>query len=117
VRQLGGVAVRLGRRQVNLVEHRDDPQVLLQRQIQVRQRLRLDALCGIHQQHGALTRFQRAGYLVGEVHVTGGVDQVQHMINAVDAPGQPDVLCLDGDAPLALDVHPVEVLRPVVARV
>ena len=49
VRQLGGVAVRVGRRQIDLVEHRDDAEIFFQCQVQVRQRLRLDALRGVHQ--------------------------------------------------------------------
>jgi hypothetical protein len=54
----------------------------------------------------------RAGDLVGEVDVAGGIDQVEHVLAAVlAAPGQPDGLALDRDAALALDVHPVQVLR------
>ena len=41
-----------------------------------------------------------------------GVDEVEHVGAAVRAgPGQPDGLALDRDAALALDVHPVQVLR------
>jgi hypothetical protein len=60
VGDLAGVALRLRGRQVDLVEHRDDRQVVLQRHVQVGQRLRLDALGGVDQQHGALARGQRA---------------------------------------------------------
>ena len=110
VGDLGGVAVRVGGGQVDLVEHRDDVQIAVQRQIEVGQRLRLDALSGVHQQHRTLARLQRPRHLVGEVDVAGGVDQMQHVVGAVDLPRQPDVLRLDGDAALTLDVHPVQVL-------
>ena len=40
-----------------------------------------------------------------------GVDQMQHVIGAIDVPRQPHVLGLDGDAAFPLDVHPVQVLR------
>jgi hypothetical protein len=43
------------RREVDLVDHRDDFQVVLQGQVQVGQGLGLDALAGIHQQQGPLT--------------------------------------------------------------
>ena len=50
VRDLGGVQVGLRRRQVDLVQHRDDVQVVLERQVEVGQRLRLDALRGVDEQ-------------------------------------------------------------------
>ena len=51
-------------------------------------------------------------HLVGEVDVPGGVDEVQDVRHAVaGGVGQADGLALDRDAALALDVHPVEVLR------
>src|SRR6202035_3640375 len=42
VGDLGGVAIRVGGRQVDFVEHRDDVQVAVQRQVKVGQRLGLD---------------------------------------------------------------------------
>ena len=62
----------------------------------------------VDQEHGALAGGQRAGDLVAEVDVAGGVDQVEDVAVVHD----PDVLGLDGDAPLPLDVHGVEVLLP-----
>ena len=111
VRDLAGVAVGVGGGQVDFVEHRNDVQVAVERQVQVGQRLRLDALGGVDQQHRTLASLQRARHLVGEVDVAGGVDQMQDVVGTVNLPGQPHVLRLDGDAALALDVHPVEVLR------
>ena len=110
--QLLGVLLRLGRRQVDLVEHRDDREVVLHREVEVRQRLRLDPLSGVDEQDGALAGGQAARHLVGEVDVPGGVDHVQRVGRPVELPRHPDGLALDGDATLALDVHPVEVLRP-----
>ena len=88
-------------------------QVGVQCQVQVGQRLRLDALGRVDQQDRALAGGQRPGHLVGEVHVARRVDQVEHVLDAVlAAPRQPDGLALDRDAALALDVHPVQVLGP-----
>ena len=112
VGDLGGVLLRLRRRQVDLVQHRDQVQVGLDGQVQVGERLRLDPLRGVDQQDRALAGGQRPGHLVGEVDVAGRVDQVQHVLVTVRRrPGQPDGLALDRDAALALDVHPVQVLR------
>ena len=77
--EFGGVAVRLRGREVDLVQHRDDLQVGAQRQVQVGQRLRLDALRGVDQQDRSLAGGQAAGDLVAEVDVAGGVDQVEHV--------------------------------------
>ena len=115
VRDLLGIAVGVGGGKVDLVQHRDDGQVLVHRQVQVCQRLRLDPLRGVDKQNGTLTRFERTRHLVGEVDVTRGVDEVQHVVGlrpvrAVGLPGQAHVLRLDRDATLTLDVHAVEVL-------
>src|SRR6202034_4465510 len=58
--------------------------------------------------HGPLAGGQRPADLVAEIHVAGRVDQVQRVV----LPRHPHVLGLDGDAPLPLDVHRVEVLLP-----
>ena len=101
-------ADRVGRRQVDLVEDRHDLEVVLNGLVAVGERLGLNALRGVDQEHGSLAGRQRAGDLVAEVDMAGGVDQVE------DVPGvhDPDVLGLDGDPPLPLDVHGVEVLLP-----
>ena len=104
------VALRLRGGEVDLVEHRDDPEVGFQRHVQVGERLRLDALRGVHEEHGALAGGQASRYLVAEVDVAGGVDQVQDVVAVITPPGQPDGLALDRDAALTLDVHPVQVL-------
>ncbi len=111
VRDLTGIPVRVGGGQVDLVEHRNNGEVVVHRQVQVGQRLRLDTLSGVDEQHSPLARLQRTAHLVGEVDVSGGVDQVDDVVLVTDLPRQPNVLRLDGDATLAFDIHPVEVLR------
>ena len=110
---LGGVTVGVGRGQVDLVEGGDDLFVVLEGLIGVRQGLGLDALGGVDQEHHPLAGGQAAADLVAEVHVAGGVDEV----DGVAFPMHPHVLGLDGDPPLPLDIHGVEVLLPHVARV
>ena len=69
--------VGVGLRQVDLVDDRDDLQVVLDRQVGVRERLRLEPLRGVHQQERALARLERARDLVCEVDVPRRVDQVE----------------------------------------
>ena len=106
VLDLHRVAVGIGGRQVDLVERGHDLEVVLHRQVAVGQRLRLDALGGVDHQHHALARGERPADLVAEVDVARRVDQVEHVALPLDT----HVLRLDRDAPLALEVHRVEVL-------
>ena len=102
-------AVGVGGRQVDLVEDGQDLEVVVERLVDVGERLRLHALAGVHHQDGALAGRQRARHLVGEVDVAGRVHQVELIGLAVlglvvEAHG----LRLDGDAALALDVHGIQ---------
>ena len=104
--------LRLGRRQVDLVEHRNHGYALLGRRIAIGDRLRLDALRRVDDQQRALAGRERARHLVGEVDMPGSVDQVE-VVDAAVARLVPERcgLRLDGDAPLALEVHRIEDLR------
>jgi hypothetical protein len=103
--------VRLRVRQVDLVQDQEDFQVLFQRHVDVRQRLGLHPLRGVHDQDRSLAGAQAAGDLIGEIDVARRIDQVEDVFLPV--PGgiaHADGLRLDGDPPLALDVHLVEEL-------
>jgi hypothetical protein len=111
-------AIGLGPREVDLVERGDQLEPRVHGQVRVRERLRLDALRRVHYEQRAIARGQRARHLVSEVHVAGRVDQVQAVGLAVTrgvlhAHG----LRLDRYAALALELHLVEELRAVLARV
>jgi hypothetical protein len=101
----------VGGGQVDLVEHRQDLQIVVHGKIRVGQRLGLHALGGIHHQQRALAGGQRPADLVIEVHVARGVDEVQgvgfsvlRLIEDLDGAG------LDGNAPLPLQIHIVQQL-------
>src|SRR5205823_2837747 len=61
-----GDQVGLGGGEVDLVDDRHDRQVVLEGQISVGQRLGLDPLGGVDDQHGALAGGQRPADLVGK---------------------------------------------------
>ena len=104
-------ALHVRARQVHLVEDGNDLQPRVLREVGVGDGLRLDALRGVHHQHGALARAHGAAHLVGEVHVAGRVDEVEEVLLAVvGAVDHRDGVALDGDAALALQVHGVESL-------
>src|SRR5205807_6019564 len=94
--------------EVDLVEGGHEREVVLDGQVAIGQRLSLDPLGGVDQQDDPFAGGQRARHFVAEVDVAGRVDQVDDVALVFE----PDVLGLDGDAPLPLDVHRVEVLGP-----
>ena len=61
----------------------DDRQIVFERQVDIRHRLRLDALRRIDDQQRAFAGGQRAADLVGEVDMAGRVDQVEFVRLAV----------------------------------
>jgi len=95
--------------EVDLVDDGQDLQPVVDGEIGVGQRLGLDALRRVDDQHRALTGGQAARDLIVEVDVARGVDEVQDVVFAVvGAVVQTDGAGLDGDAALALKVHGVE---------
>ena len=101
----------VGVRQIDLVDDRDDGEALLHREVDIGHGLGLDALGGIDDEEGAFAGGERAGDLVGEIDVAGGVEEVERVLDAVLGPVEHgDGVGLDGDAALALEVHRVEEL-------
>ena len=102
-------SVRIGAGQVDLVDDRHDRQIVVEGDVEVRDRLRLDALRRVDDEHGALAGGERARHLVGEIDVAGRIDQVELVLLArVRHVGQPDGLRLDRDALLPLQFHRVK---------
>ena len=82
---------------------------MVQRQIGVGQRLCLYALGRIDDQHRPLTGGQRTGDLVVEVHVTGGVNEIQLIdLAVICGVVQLDRAGFNGNAALPLDFHIVQ---------
>ena len=100
-------------RQVDLVDHGHDLEIVLERQEEVGERLGLDALRRVDDQQHALGGRHAARHLVGEVDVARGVDEVQLVLAPVGRPvGHRDGVHLDRDPALALEVHGVQDLLP-----
>ena len=89
-----------------MFDDRDDLELVLDREVRVRERLRLDPLRRVDDEQRALARLERARDLVREVDVARRVDQVELVPVPVDA----HRLRLDRDPALALEVHRVEQL-------
>ena len=93
---------------VTLVHHGDDFQVVLQRHVEVAEGLSLHTLRRIHNEQRPLASGNRARYLVGEVHVSRSVNQVQDVFLPLVGIFHLYGMALDGDASLLLQVHIVE---------
>ena len=104
--------LRLGRRQIDFIDHRNDFEIVMQRQIRVGERLRLHALRCIDHQQRAFARLQTARNFIRKIDVPRRIDQIELILDAIlrDV-SEPDRVGFDGDAALALQVHGVEHLR------
>ena len=76
-------ALGLGAGKVDLVEDRDDLEPGVEREEEIRQRLRLDALRRVDDEDRALARGERARHLVREVDVPRRVDEVELVVSPV----------------------------------
>ena len=102
-------ALRVGGGQVDLVDDGQDLQIVVQREVGVRERLGLHALARVDDQHGSLAGGERAADLVVEVDVPRRVDQIQRIALAVlRLVLQPYGAGLDRDAALLFQLHVVE---------
>ena len=104
------VLLGLRAREVDLVEDRNDRQVVLECQVQVRQSLGFDPLGGVDKENRTLAGCQGAGHLVGEVHVPGSIDHVERVRGVLVRPRHAHRLTLDCDATLTFNVHAIQVL-------
>ena len=100
------------RREIDLVDDRDNLKVVLNGEIGVRDSLSLDTLRRIDEKQRALARRQRPGYFVREIDVTRCVDEVQHVTLAIVwLCMKTNCLSLDRDPTLTFKVHAIEDLR------
>ena len=111
VLELLAAARDIGGGKVDLVENGDDGEVLLHGEVDVGHGLGFDALGGIDDEDGAFARGEGAGDLVGEIDVSGGVEEVEAVgFTVLGLVGEGDGVGFNGDAFFPLEIHGVEVL-------
>ena len=74
---------RIGARQIDLVDHRKNLQVVIESHMDIRHRLRLDSLRSIDDQQGTLASPEAPRYFVSKIDVTRRIDQIQFVLFAV----------------------------------
>ena len=101
--------VRIGARKVDLIDDRDNVEVMVKGEVDVRKCLRLDSLGRVNDKDRAVAGRKASGYLIVKVHMTWGIDQVEDILFAVlRLIDSTDCLGFDRDAALALELHIVE---------
>ena len=88
-------AFRLRLRQVDLVEHRQHFQALLDGRVAVGYRLGFHTLSRVDDQQRALAGRQRAGHFVAEIDMSGRIDEIQ----LVGCPARVGIVERDASAP------------------
>jgi len=95
---------------IDLIDHRNDLQIVIHSRIGVGDRLSLDALECIDQEQSSFAASQRSGDFVLKIDVARGVDQVQFVgLPFVQVPKRHG-LGFDRDPPLAFEFHRIEEL-------
>ena len=86
--------------------------MVIECQICIRQRLRLNTLRCIDDEQRAFTRSQASGHFITKIHMSGRVDEIEDVFfPVVCVVVQPYGFGFDGDATLALEIHSIEHLR------
>jgi hypothetical protein len=107
----GSHFLRVSAGKIDLVDDGDDCQILLESEIDVRHRLRLDPLRRIDDEKRTLARGKAAAHLVREIDVPRRIDQVELVRFAVSGRvAHAHGARFDGDALFPLEIHRVEKL-------
>ena len=100
--------LRLGAVHVNLVEHGDNLQSMVDGLVQVGNGLGLNTLRSIHHQKGPFAGSDGTRHLIREVHMAGRINQIEPVNLPVPDVIHLDGVTLDGNALLLLQVHVVQ---------
>ncbi len=102
---------QVGVGQIDLVDHRHDREALFVREMDVGDRLRLDALGGVDDEERAFAGREAARNFVGKIHVAGRIEQVEPVFLAVlRGVTHRHRVRLDRDPALAFEIHRIEEL-------
>src|SRR5580658_5092988 len=101
--------IRLRGWQIDLVDDGHNRQVISCSEKGVGDGLRFNALTCINDQQRSFASRKRARNFVGEIYVSGRVDQIELVgVSVFGGVMQPDAFGFDGDAALALQIHGVK---------
>ena len=97
--------------QVNFVDYRKNLKVIIQRKVNIRKRLRLNALCCVHNQNRTFACRQAAGNLIVKINMTRCVNQVIFIfLPVLCMVNQTHCLRFDGNTAFTFQIHVVQYL-------
>ena len=104
------LGIRTGK--IDLIDHRQDVQIMIQRKINIGKGLGLDPLSGVHHKDRAVTGRKASGYFIIKIHMSRGIYQVKNIFFSVFCLiYDTDRLGFDRNASLPLQIHIVQHLR------
>ena len=102
--------INLRSRKIDFVNNPNKLIAGFDRKKSVGDRLRLNPLRSIDNKQSTLACRQRTRYLIVKINMTGSIDQVEHIIDALILIMHSNSRCLNGDPPLTLKLHAVKEL-------
>ena len=101
--------LRLRTGKIDLVDHREYVQIMIECQVDIGKCLCLYSLGCVYNKYRAVACGKRSAHLVVKVHMTGGVDEVKDILLTILCfIDRADSLGFDGDPSLPLKIHIVE---------
>ena len=99
-------------RQINLIDDRDDGQVLLHGQIEIGHRLGFDSLSSVDDQQGSLAGTHASRDFIGKIHVARGINKVELVsLTILGLVIHGHRMGLDGDSTFLFQIHGIQQLR------
>ena len=96
-------------RKIDLINDRENIQIVVEGKIDVCKRLRLDSLCCVHDKDRTVARRKGTAHFIIKVHMSGGIDQIENIFFSVlRLVHCAHRLRFDRDSPLALQLHVVQ---------
>ena len=94
---------------VDLVDHRNHIQIMVQCHIYIGKCLSFDSLCCIHNKDRSVTGSKASGNFIVKVHMSRGIDQVKNiLISVLGFVYNTNRLGFDGDSSFSLKVHVIQ---------
>ena len=99
---------RLRTWQIDLIQYGKYVQIMIQRQIDIGQRLGFDSLRGIHHKNSAVTGRQTPGHLIVKIYMARRIDHIENIFFSIlGLVYGTDGLGLNGNPAFPLQIHVV----------
>ena len=102
-------SLRIRTGQIDFIDNRDNFQIIVQRQIDIAQCLRLHSLCGVYHKNCPVAGRQAAGNFIIKINMSGSIYHIQNiLLSVLRIIDNPACLRLDGNAALPFQFHIIQ---------